>query len=72
MTQMDIVTKLIPIILVVCIVYFNMRRMQKNLKVMKKEQNANSCARSCGGSCKGCSSSASCTSVQEKTQDNKK
>lgn len=66
MNQMDIITKLIPVLLVVCIVYFNMRRIQKNLKEMKKEQNGNTCS----GSCAGCTSH--CSSAQKETENDEK
>ncbi len=58
MTQMDIVTKLIPILLVVCIIWYNMRKMKRNIDAMKQEH--------CNGSCQGCVHSGSCNTQQKK------
>lgn len=65
MEQMDIITKVVPFILVVLIVYWNMRRIKKNLDGMKREQQMNSC----GGSCHGCAHSTGCTSAQKQGQE---
>lgn len=65
MEQMDIITKVVPFILVMLIVYWNMRRIKKNLDGMKQEQQMQKCS----GSCHGCAHSAGCTSAQKETQD---
>lgn len=65
MDQMDIITKVVPFILVVLIVYWNMRRIKKNLEGAKREQQMNSC----NGSCQGCAHSAGCTSAKKQDQE---
>lgn len=59
MDKMDIVTKLIPILLVIFIVYYNMRKMKRNMDAMKQEH--------CTGSCHGCAHSATCSSQKRNT-----
>lgn len=46
-----IFTTIIPIILILGIVYYNMRKMQKNINNMKNN---------CGGGCSGCAHSDNC------------
>lgn len=54
MEKMDIVTKIIPAIMIFCLVYYNVRKMQKRAQAMRREH-------SCGGGCAGCAHSAGCT-----------
>ncbi len=56
-----IFTAIIPAIMIFCLVFFNIRKMQKQSKVMKKEH-------SCGGSCSGCAHSAGCSSNDKKAE----
>lgn len=60
MDKMDLITKVIPGLLVVGIVWFNMRKLQRNLNAMKQQH--------CSGSCHNCAHSAGCTSAQKKIQ----
>ena len=57
-----ILAKIIPAIMIFCLVFFNIRKMQKQAQIMRQEH-------SCGGGCAGCSHSASCTSQQKKTEE---
>lgn len=61
MTKMDIITKLIPVILAVCIIWYNMRKIRKNMNVMKQEH--------CSGSCQGCAHSGSCGSYTKEDKE---
>lgn len=63
MEKMDIITKIIPAIMIFCLVYYNVRKMQKRAQAMRQEH-------SCGGSCAGCAHSAGCTKPEKSlTQD---
>ncbi|WMI82257.1 FeoB-associated Cys-rich membrane protein [Anaerotignum sp. MB30-C6] len=53
-------TAIIPTILVFCLVFFNVRKMQKNLKNMKD---------GCGGGCSGCVHSESCHKPEKKEDE---
>lgn len=61
MDKMDLITKVIPGLLVVGIVWFNMRKLQRNLNAMKHQH--------CSGSCHNCAHSAGCTSAQKDNTD---
>lgn len=63
MDKMDLITKVIPGLLVVCIVWYNMRKLQRNLNAMKQQH--------CDGSCHNCAHSAGCTSAQKKENTEK-
>lgn len=65
MTTETLFTAIIPAIMIFCLVFFNMRKMQKQSKAMKKEH-------SCGGGCAGCAHSASCNSLEKKAEENAK
>lgn len=58
-TMMLIFTKIIPAILIFCLVFFNIRKMQKQAAIMRQEH-------SCGGSCVGCAHSAGCGTAKQK------
>lgn len=58
MDKMDLYTRIIPAILIFCLVYYNVRKMQKRAKAMRQEH-------SCNGSCAGCAHSASCSSAEK-------
>ena len=60
--SMIIYTKIIPAVMIFCLVFFNIRKMQKRASAMKQ-------VHSCGGSCAGCSHSASCSSAEKKSED---
>lgn len=61
MTAEQMVTTVIPILLVICIVYYNLRKIKRNLNSMKDaENNKNS---GCGG---GCASCKGCTPAPDK------
>ena len=55
-----IFTTVIPIILIIGIVFYNMRKMQKNLNDMKNE---------CGGGCNGCVHSSSCNKPEKDEEE---
>ena len=57
MDKMDLITKVIPGLLVVGIVWFNMRKLQRNLNAMKQQH--------CSGSCHN----YGCTSAQKENTD---
>ena len=61
MDKMDIITKVIPLLLVICIVYYNMRKLRKSLDTMKQEH--------CNGSCQGCAHSADCASARSSEKE---
>lgn len=50
-------TTIIPVILIFCIVFYNVRKMQRNIKNMKN---------GCGGGCSGCAHSAQCQKPEKK------
>lgn len=61
MIELDMATicaKIIPAILIFCIVFFNIRKMQKRAQMMRQEH-------SCGGGCAGCAHSAGCSSAKK-------
>ncbi|MDD4844751.1 MAG: FeoB-associated Cys-rich membrane protein [Anaerotignum sp.] len=60
MSTETVFTTVIPIIMLVCLVGYNLRKMQKNLKNMKNE---------CSGSCKGCAHSVSCSKPEKKEDE---
>ncbi len=53
-----IFTTVIPAILVILIVVWNLRKIRKNLDQMKDQS-------TCSGSCKGCTHAESCSSIQK-------
>lgn len=58
MEHMDLYTRIIPAIMIFCLVYYNVRKMQKRAKAMRQEH-------SCGGSCAGCAHSAGCSAEKK-------
>lgn len=56
-------TAIVPAIMIFFLVFFNIRKMQKQTKLMKEMH-------SCNGKCAGCHNGASCTS-DKKTEDAK-
>lgn len=62
MEKMDIITKIIPAIMIFCLVYYNVRKMQKRAQAMRREH-------SCSGSCVGCAHSASCSKAEDPDQN---
>ena len=58
---MDLITKVIPGLLVVGIVWFNMRKLQRNLNAMKQQH--------CGGPGLNWGHSAGCTTAQKENTD---
>lgn len=58
MGNTDLYTRIIPAIMIFCLVYYNVRKMQKRAKAMRQEH-------SCGGSCAGCAHSAGCTAAEK-------
>lgn len=66
MTKETFFTAIIPAILVFCLVFYNIRKMQKRAKAMRMEQEGG-----CSGGCAGCAHSAGCHLPQkEDTQKN--
>lgn len=64
MENTDIFTKIIPAIMVFCIVYYNVRKMQKRAQAMRQEH-------TCCGGCAGCAHSAGCNKPEKTSaQDN--
>ncbi|MDO4531500.1 MAG: FeoB-associated Cys-rich membrane protein [Bacillota bacterium] len=63
MTMETIFTAIIPAILIFFLVFFNIRKMQKQAKIMKMEQEGK-----CGTGCAGCAHSKGCHS-DKKTID---
>ena len=61
MTMETIFTSIIPAILIFCIVFFNIRKMQKRAQIMKMEQEGK-----CGSSCSSCAHSKGCHSEKKK------
>lgn len=61
-TTMLIFTKIIPAIMIFCLVFYNIRKMQKRAAAMRQEH-------SCGGGCAGCNRSAACNSPEKKTEE---
>ena len=57
MDNMVLFTKIIPAIMIFCIVFFNLRKLQKTAKAMKQVHGDSS---GCSGCCSGCSHSAGC------------
>lgn len=47
---------IIPAILIFCLVFFNIRKMQKRAEIMRREREG----QLCGGKCAGCAHSAGC------------
>lgn len=70
MTPETIVTTIIPLLLVGCLVYYNLRKIKRNLNQMKEDnqQKNNSCGGSCAG-CKGCGSATTPTADPEKEKE---
>ncbi|MFV0363084.1 MAG: FeoB-associated Cys-rich membrane protein [Suipraeoptans sp.] len=56
MDKEQIFMAIIPAILIFCLVFFNVRKMQKNLKTMKQE---------CGSGCGGCAHSDNCNKAEK-------
>ena len=52
-------TGIVPAIMIFFLVFFNIRKMQKQAKIMKEMH-------SCDGKCAGCHSGATCASAQKK------
>ncbi|AMJ41024.1 FeoB-associated Cys-rich membrane protein [Anaerotignum propionicum] len=59
MDKEAIFTTVIPIILILGMVYYNMRKMQKNLNKMKND---------CGGGCSGCAHSSNCNKPEKEDE----
>lgn len=57
MTIETICTSIIPAILIFCIVFFNIRKMQKRAAIMRMEKEGK-----CGSGCASCANSKSCHS----------
>lgn len=57
MTIETIFTSIIPAIMVFCIVFYNIRKMQKRAAIMRMEKQGK-----CGSGCAGCAGSKSCHS----------
>ncbi|MBR4016026.1 MAG: FeoB-associated Cys-rich membrane protein [Anaerotignum sp.] len=55
-----IVTKIIPAIMIFCLVFFNIRKMQKQAQAMRKNH-------SCENGCAGCANHASCHLPEKET-----
>lgn len=60
MDKMDIVTKVIPGIMLAALVGYNMWKMNRSLRAMKQEH--------CSGSCQNCAHKNSCTSQQKEQE----
>lgn len=54
---------IIPAILIFCLVFFNIRKMQKRAKIMRMEEEGK-----CSGSCAGCAHSVSCHLPQKEEE----
>ena len=67
MTTETLFTAIIPAILIFCLVFFNIRKMQKQAKIMHMEKEGK-----CGSGCAGCAHSAGCNSPQKKEEELKK
>ena len=66
MTKETLLTTVIPAILIFCLVFFNIRKMQKRAKIMRMEQEGRG-----SGSCAGCAHGATCRSPQKKEEEQK-
>ena len=60
MARETVFTAIIPAILIFFLVFFNIRKLQKQAKIMKKEHEVKS-----GGGCAGCAHSKSCHSEKK-------
>ena len=60
MARETVFTASIPAILIFFLVFFNIRKMQKQAKIMKMEHEGK-----CGGGCAGCAHSKSCHSEKK-------
>ncbi len=63
--SMMVITKIIPAIMIFCLVFFNIRKMQKRAQIMRQEE-------SCGGKCAGCAHGATCHSPLKKEEESEK
>lgn len=63
MTTETLLTTIIPVILIFCLVFFNIRKMQKRAKLMRMEQEGK-----CSSGCAGCAHSATCQSSQKEEE----
>lgn len=61
MNMETIFTAIIPAILIFFLVFFNIRKMQKQAKIMKMEHEGK-----CGSGCSGCAHSKGCHSEKKK------
>ena len=57
MTTETLFTAIIPAILIFCLVFFNIRKMQKRAKIMRMEREGK-----CGSGCASCAHSRGCHS----------
>lgn len=64
-TMILILGKIIPAIMIFCLVFFNIRKMQKQAAAMRREH-------SCGGSCAGCAHSAGCSAAKQEQEAGQK
>lgn len=60
MARETVFTAIIPAILIFFLVFFNIRKMQKQAKIMKMEHEGK-----CGGGCAGCAHRKSCHSEKK-------
>ena len=67
MARETVFTAIIPAILIFFLVFFNIRKMQKQAKIMKMEHEGK-----CGGGCAGCAHSKSCHSEKKDLSEKKK
>ncbi len=64
MTTETLFATIIPAILIFCLVFFNIRKIQKQAKIMRMEKEGK-----CGSSCAGCAHSKGCHSPQKKEEE---
>ena len=57
MTMETILTAIIPAIMIFCLVFFNIRKMQKQAQIMRMEKEGK-----CGSGCASCAHSKGCHS----------
>lgn len=62
MTTETLLTAIIPAIMIFFLVFFNIRKMQKQAKIMRMEQEGK-----CGSGCAGCAHSKGCNSNKKQT-----
>ena len=68
MARETVFTAIIPAILIFFLVFFNIRKMQKQAKIMKMEHEGRCVGNrvgKCGGGCAGCAHSKSCHSEKK-------